>query len=52
MDESRRDEFHQPVAIYNLASTFSPKLYFWPISHNELKHNKRLTQAPGWTSYD
>lgn len=52
MDESRREEFHQPVAIYNLSSTFSPKLYFWPISHNELKHNKRLTQAPGWTSYD
>ena len=52
MDESRREEFHQPVAIYNLSSTFSPKLYFWPISHNELKHNSRLTQTPGWTSYD
>lgn len=52
MDRSRRDEFHQPVAIYNLSSTFSPKLYFWPIRHDELKHNKRLTQTPGWTSYD
>lgn len=52
MDESRRDEFHQPVATYNLSSTFSPKLYFWPIRHDELKHNKRLTQTPGWTSYD
>ena len=52
MDKARREEFHQPVAIYNLASTFSPKLYFWPIRHDELKHNKRLTQTPGWTSYD
>lgn len=52
MDRSRRDEFHQPVAIYNLSSTFSPKMYFWPIRHDELKHNKRLTQTPGWTSYD
>lgn len=52
MDRSRRDEFHQPVAIYSLSSTFSPKMYFWPIRHDELKHNKRLTQTPGWTSYD
>lgn len=52
MNADRREEFHQPVAIFNLASTFSPKLYFWPISHHELKHNNRLTQVPGWTSYD
>lgn len=52
MDEMHRDEFHQTVPIYNLYSTFSPKLYFWPIRHDELKHNKRLTQTPGWTSYD
>lgn len=52
MNEGRRDEFHQPVPITNLASTFSPKLYFWPIRHDELKHNKRLTQTPGWTTYD
>lgn len=52
MDESRREEFHRPVPIYSLSSTFSPKLYFWPIRHDELKHNKRLTQTPGWTYYD
>lgn len=52
MDRMHKDEFHQPVPIYNLSSTFSPKLYFWPIRHDELKHNKRLTQTPGWTSYD
>ncbi len=52
MRADRREEFHEPVAIFNLASTFSPKLYFWPIHHNELRNNKRLTQTPGWTSYD
>lgn len=52
MNAEKRREFHQPVAIFNLSSTFSPKLYFWPIRHDELKHNKRLTQTPGWTSYD
>ena len=52
MDETHRNEFHVPIAIYNLPSTFSPKMYFWPIRHDELKHNKRLTQNPGWTMYD
>lgn len=52
MDVTHRDEFHQPVAIYNLPSTFSMKMYFWPILHSELKHNSRLTQTPGWTTYD
>lgn len=52
MDESHRDQFYVPVAETDLPSTFSTKLYFWPIKHSELKHNKRLTQTPGWTSYD
>ena len=52
MDETHKNEFHVPIAIYNLPSTFSPKMYFWPIRHDELKHNKRLTQNPGWTMYD
>ncbi|MDR2815387.1 MAG: RagB/SusD family nutrient uptake outer membrane protein [Proteiniphilum sp.] len=52
MNADHREEFHQPMVIFNLTSTFSPKMYFWPIMHDELKHNKRLTQTPGWTSYD
>jgi hypothetical protein len=52
MNANNREDFHQPVATFNLLSTFSPKMYFWPISHDELKHNKRLTQTPGWTSFD
>lgn len=48
----KREEFHQPIPVYNLPTTFSEKLWLWPIRHEELKHNKRLTQNPGWTMYD
>ena len=43
------DVFHTPVAVPSLPTTFSRKMWFWPINHTELKRNKRLTQNPGWT---
>ena len=52
MTESQKDLFHTPVPISNLSATFSSKMYFWPIKHDELKRNKRLTQNPGWTYND
>ena len=52
MTESQREMFHTPVAVWNLSATFSDKMWFWPISHSELKRNKRLTQTPGWTYND
>ncbi len=52
MDAQHKTEFQQIVPIYNLPSTFSDKMYFWPISHNELKRNAKLTQNPGWTTFD
>ncbi|MDR1155534.1 MAG: RagB/SusD family nutrient uptake outer membrane protein [Bacteroidales bacterium] len=52
MTENQRDLFHTPVAVWSFTTTFSPKMWFWPISHNELKRNKRLTQNPGWTYND
>ena len=52
MDEANRDLFHTPVNSWGLQSTFSDKMWFWPISHSELKRNKRLTQNPGWTYND
>lgn len=52
MDASHRDEFQLIVPISNLPSTFADKMYFWPISHSELKRNTKLTQNPGWTTYD
>ena len=52
MTEKWRDVFHVPVAIPSLPTNFSRKMYFWPISHSELKRNKMLTQNPGWTYND
>lgn len=52
MTEKDRDLFHQPVAVWALKTTFSDKMWFWPIKHSELKRNKRLTQNPGWTYND
>lgn len=49
MPVGKREEFHRPIAIPNLPSTFSEKLWLWPIKHSELQRNKRMTQNPGWT---
>lgn len=45
----QRELFHIPVEIASLPTNFSRKMYFWPISHQELKRNKKLVQNPGWT---
>ena len=45
----RRDLFYKPHVVSSLPTVFSDKTYFWPISHDELKKNKKLTQNPGWT---
>lgn len=47
-----RDVFHVPVAVPSLPTTFSRKMWFWPIKHSELRRNKYLTQNPGWTNPD
>lgn len=50
--ENNRDLFYIPTVIPSMPSVFTKKMYFWPISHDELKKNSRLTQNPGWTYYD
>ncbi|MGV8134375.1 MAG: RagB/SusD family nutrient uptake outer membrane protein [Mangrovibacterium sp.] len=52
MSADQKDLFHTPVAVWALQSTFSRKMWFWPIRHSELKRNSRLTQNPGWTYND
>ena len=52
MSEKEKDYFHTQVILYDLPTTFNRKMYFWPISHNELNKNVRLTQNPGWTTYE
>ncbi|MGX5689793.1 RagB/SusD family nutrient uptake outer membrane protein [Arcticibacter tournemirensis] len=44
--------FYSPVRVPLLQTAFSQKMYFWPISWDELRKNKRMTQAPGWPSFD
>ncbi len=44
-----RDMFYEPVMVQEFPCTFSDKMYLWPISQEELKRNRRLTQNPGWT---
>lgn len=52
ISEANRDLFYIPTEVPSLPAVFAKKMYFWPISHNELRKNVRLTQNPGWTYYD
>ncbi len=47
-----REFFYEQVVVPSVQTTWSVKKYFWPINYDELKRNKRLTQAPGWPSFD
>ncbi|MCH5599061.1 RagB/SusD family nutrient uptake outer membrane protein [Niabella ginsengisoli] len=50
MTENQREIFHTPVIIASLPTIFVKKMYLWPIPHEELRRNVRLTQNPGWTT--
>lgn len=52
VNRDHRDAFYTPVRVANLQTSFSRKQYFWPITYDELKRNKNMTQAPGWQDYD
>ncbi|MDR1743761.1 MAG: RagB/SusD family nutrient uptake outer membrane protein [Dysgonamonadaceae bacterium] len=47
-----REYFYEQVAVPSVQTSWSMKKYFWPVAYSELKRNARLTQAPGWPSYD
>jgi hypothetical protein len=50
MTAGQRDLFHTPVVIPSFPTIFVKKMYLWPISHEELRRNRKLTQNPGWTT--
>lgn len=50
--KTQRELFYSRVAVPQLQTAFSRKMYFWPINYDELKKNSRMTQAPGWETYD
>lgn len=52
MPKSNAALFYSPVRVPLLEASFSRKMYFWPIDWDELRKNKRLTQAPGWPAFD
>ena len=52
MTSNQENDFQKIVPITNLPTTFSEKMYFWPIRKEELKRNYQLTQNPGWQYYD
>ena len=52
MTAKQQDEFQKIVPVYNLPTVFSDKMYFWPISFDELKRNRQLVQNPGWKYFD
>jgi starch-binding outer membrane protein, SusD/RagB family len=49
MTPAQRDLFHTPVVIPSFPTIFVKKMYLWPIAHEELRRNRKLTQNPGWT---
>jgi hypothetical protein len=47
-----REFFYEQVVVPSVQTSWSMKKYFWPVAYNELRRNARLTQAPGWPSFD
>ena len=52
MTQDRRDDFMVVIPTTNLQQTFAEKMYFWPVTFDELKRNNKLVQSPGWRNYD
>ena len=47
-----REYFYEQVVVPSVQTSWSMRKYFWPVSYDELRKNARLTQAPGWPSFD
>ncbi|MCH3995783.1 MAG: RagB/SusD family nutrient uptake outer membrane protein [Prevotella sp.] len=52
MTKDHAAQYYVPVRVPYLQTAFSKKMYFWPVLQEELKRDKRMTQAPGWKSYE
>jgi hypothetical protein len=48
----QRDLWHMPREISLVPAIFAEKMYLWPISHDELRKNRKLTQNPGWKTFE
>ena len=50
--KDNREYFYEQVVVPSVQTSWSKKQYFWPLPYAELQKNARLTQAPGWPSFD
>jgi hypothetical protein len=51
-DKKQRIWWHTPHEISIIPAIFAEKMYLWPIDKAELKKNRKLTQNPGWQTFD
>jgi hypothetical protein len=52
MTDQQKDFWLTPHEITIIPAIFAEKMYLWPISQDELKKNRKLTQNPGWKTFD
>jgi len=51
-DVKQRDYWLIPREISIIPAIFAEKMYLWPISQDELRKNRKMTQNPGWKTFD
>lgn len=51
-DRMQRDLWHIPLEISLVPAIFAEKMYLWPLSQDELRKNRKLTQNPGWKTFE
>ena len=51
-DNLQRDLWQIPTEISLVPAIFAEKMYLWPISRDELRRNRKLTQNPGWKTFE
>ena len=52
MTSTQKDLWHIPHEISNVPAIFAEKMYLWPILQDELRKDRKLTQNPGWKTFD
>jgi hypothetical protein len=51
-DNLQRDLWHIPHEISLVPAIFAEKMYLWPMSKEELRKNRNMTQNPGWQTFE
>ena len=51
-DYRQRDLWLMPHEISIVPAIFAEKMYLWPISQDELRRNRKMTQNPGWKTFE